>query len=208
MINDNTFIMRTYQNYVACIFGMLVISILNPSSRKKRFVNLLQGAKKVSFTACHSGKLQLACTIAHKSFQLAPKPFLIGRIDNNPSVIWISPKNSTCPSGKLRTKIAGPIEKSTSPGLSDTISLHAALVKCWKLFLDCDLAELEVFWKKLSSVEMPLRWHKFRVLLSVSTWSPNRLFLRITFCRFPLIWTSEQIIKHLKGFPFLSNGFL
>ena len=28
MINDNTFIMRTYQNYVACIFGMLVISIL------------------------------------------------------------------------------------------------------------------------------------------------------------------------------------
>ena len=62
MINDNTFIMRTYQNYVACIFGMLVISILNPGSRKKRFVNLLQGAKRVSFTACHSGKLQRART--------------------------------------------------------------------------------------------------------------------------------------------------
>ena len=34
---------------------------------------LSQGAKKVSFTACHSGKLQLACT--------------------SPRVILISPKN-------------------------------------------------------------------------------------------------------------------
>ena len=57
---------------------------------------------------------------AHKSLQLAPKPFLIGQIDNNPSVIWISPKNSTCPSGKLRTKNTSPIAKSTSPRLSDT----------------------------------------------------------------------------------------
>ena len=39
-----------------------------------------QGAKKVSFTVCHLG-------IAHKSFQLAPKPLLISRIDYNPSVI-------------------------------------------------------------------------------------------------------------------------
>ena len=29
-------------------------------------------------------------------------------------------KNSTCPSGKLRTKITSPIAKSNSPGLSDT----------------------------------------------------------------------------------------
>ena len=58
--------------------------------------------------------------LAHKSLQLAPKPFLIGQIDNNPSVIWISPKNSTCPSGKLRTKNTSPIAKSTSPRLSDT----------------------------------------------------------------------------------------
>ena len=188
---------------------MLVISILNPSSRKKRFVlsiscrvqreSVLQPAIRASYSE-H--------VLAHKSFQLAPKPFLISRIDKNPSVIWISPKNSTCPSGKLRTKIAGPIAKSTSPGLLGTISLHAALVKCWKLFLDCDLAELVVFWKKLSSVEMPARWHKFRVLLSVSTWSPNRLFLRITFRRFPLIWTSERIIKYLKGSAFSQMGFI
>ena len=30
--------------------------------------------------------------LAHKSFQLAPKTFLISRIDYNPSVIWISQK--------------------------------------------------------------------------------------------------------------------
>ena len=61
--------------------------------------------------------------LAHKSFQLAPKPFLISRIDYNPSVIWIFPKNSTCLSGKLRTKITSSIAKSTSPGLSDTTFL-------------------------------------------------------------------------------------
>ena len=32
--------------------------------------------------------------LAHKSFQLAPKPFLISRIDYNPSVIWISQKTA------------------------------------------------------------------------------------------------------------------
>ena len=29
-------------------------------------------------------------SLAHKSFQLAPKPFFTSRIDYNPSVIWIS----------------------------------------------------------------------------------------------------------------------
>ena len=46
--------------------------------------------------------------------------FLISRIDYSASVIWIFPKYSTCPSGKLRTKITSPIAKSTSPRLSDT----------------------------------------------------------------------------------------
>ena len=79
----------------------------------------IQGAKKVSFTACHSGKRQLACT-SPQVIQLAPKPFLISRIDYNPSVIWISQKNFTCPSGKLRTYISSPIAKPTSPKRSDT----------------------------------------------------------------------------------------
>ena len=50
-----------------------------------------QGAKKVIFTACHSGKLKLTFT----------SPF-------------------TCPSGKLITEFTSSIAKSTSPGLSDT----------------------------------------------------------------------------------------
>ena len=33
--------------------------------------------------------------------------------------MWISPKNSTCLSGKLRTKITIPIAKSTRPRISD-----------------------------------------------------------------------------------------
>ena len=37
----------------------------------------------------------------------------------NPSVIWIFQKNSTCRSGKLRTKITSLIAKSNSPELSD-----------------------------------------------------------------------------------------
>ena len=62
----------------------------------------------------------VALHVALKSFQLAPKPLLISRIDYSPSVIWISPpKKSSCLSGKLRTKFTSPIAKSPSPGLSD-----------------------------------------------------------------------------------------
>ena len=66
--------------------------------------------------------IQASCSqyvLAHKSFQLASKLFLISRIDCNPSVIGISPKNSTCSSGNLRTKITTSIAKSTGPGLLD-----------------------------------------------------------------------------------------
>ena len=48
-----------------------------------------------------------------------PQVISTSRIDYSPSVIWIFPKHSTCPLGKLRTKITNPIAKSTSPGLSD-----------------------------------------------------------------------------------------
>ena len=51
----------------------------------------------------------------------------MSRIDNYPSVIWISPKHSTCPSGKLRTTITSPKAKSTSPGLLTRRSLHVVL---------------------------------------------------------------------------------
>ena len=74
-------------------------------------------------------RVQRSCSqhvLAHKSFQLAPKLFLISRIDYNSSVIGICSKNSTCLSNKLRTKITSPIAKSTSPGLSDT-----TFFACW-----------------------------------------------------------------------------
>ena len=76
--------------------------------------------------------IQASCSwhvLAHKSFQLAPKPFLISRIDYNPCVIWISQTNSTCPSGKLRAKVTSSIAKSTSPGLLDT-----TFFACWSDF--------------------------------------------------------------------------
>ena len=43
-----------------------------------------------------------------------------------------SPKNVTCLLGKLKTEFTDPIAKSTSPRLSDLISLHAAGMYLWK----------------------------------------------------------------------------
>ena len=112
--------------------GIWNLPILHSQIEKKKknallfgYQNLFSAHVLIGETAVNSGckESQLAChshVLANKSFQLAPKPFLISRIDYHPSVIWISQKHSTCPSGKLRTKITSPIAKSTSPGLSDT----------------------------------------------------------------------------------------
>ena len=54
---------------------------------------------------------------------------MISRIDYNPSVIWISPKGSTCLSDKLRVNITSPIAKSTSPSLLG-MTFFARWVKC------------------------------------------------------------------------------
>ena len=71
-------------------------------------LNEWQGAKKVSFTACHSSKLELACT--------------------SPQVISASPQTlfdlqdwlpSFC-NLNFPKKFTWPKAKSTSPGLSDT----------------------------------------------------------------------------------------
>ena len=79
------------------------------------------GCKESHFYTLPFGQavVPVACT-SPQVISTSPKPFLISRIDYNPSVIWISLKNSACPSGKLRTKITSPRAKSTSPGLSDT----------------------------------------------------------------------------------------
>ena len=85
-------------------------------------VFIFSGDSRVQRKSVLQPAIRASCSyhlLAHKSFQLAPKLFLISRIDYNPSVIWISQKNSTCPLGKLRTKITSPMAKSTSLTLSD-----------------------------------------------------------------------------------------
>ena len=48
----------------------------------------------------------VALHVALKSFQLAPKPLLISRIDYSPSVIWISQKKKQLlPVGQVKNKI-------------------------------------------------------------------------------------------------------
>ena len=78
-----------------------------------------QGAKKVSFTACHSGNLYLACT-GPKVISTSPKNVLMHRIDYTVLLSFEFLKNFTCPLGKLRSKFTSPIAKSTSHWLSDT----------------------------------------------------------------------------------------
>ena len=58
-----------------------------------RGFSLLQGAKKVCSTACHSGKLLLVCS-SQRVLLSSPKMFFISSIDYSSSVIWISQKTS------------------------------------------------------------------------------------------------------------------
>ena len=66
-----------------------------------------QGAKKIIFTACHSGKLK-------------PKTFWLAELILQFSCYLNCSKSITCLSGNLKTEFTSPIAKSTSPGLSDT----------------------------------------------------------------------------------------
>ena len=79
----------------------------------------LQGAKKVIFTACHSGNLKLEFT-SPDVISTSPKNFLTSIIDFTVLLLFEFLKNITCPSGKLKTEFTILIAKSTSPGLSDT----------------------------------------------------------------------------------------
>ena len=57
-----------------------------------------QGAKKVSFTAWHSGKLYLACTNP-KVISTSLKKRLMSKIDYSFFVIWILPKKPLADQG-------------------------------------------------------------------------------------------------------------
>ena len=80
----------------------------------------IQGAKKVIFTACHSGKLKLTFT-SPNIISTSPKNVLMSRLISQFFCNLNSSKKFTCPSGKLITEFTSLIAKSTSPvGLSDT----------------------------------------------------------------------------------------
>ena len=83
----------------------------------------IQGAKKVSFMACHSGKflLVLPKSLFNQPRNVFHKQRWLQFFCN--LNFW---KNFTCPSGKLRTEFTSLIAKSTIPGLSDT-----TFVACW-----------------------------------------------------------------------------
>ena len=119
---------------------------------KKRHPGKLhfQGAKKVIFAACHSGKLKLTL-LAQTSFQLAPKGFWRAQLISQFFCNLNSTKDFTCASGKLRTEFTNPIAISTSPGLSDTTSFA-----CWFyiffFYQKCQYGYL--YWARLSSLSI------------------------------------------------------
>ena len=78
-----------------------------------------QGAKKVIFIACHSGKLKLTFT-SPNIISASPKNVLMSRLISQFICNLNSSKKFTCPSGKLIIEFTSPIAKSTSPRLSDT----------------------------------------------------------------------------------------
>ena len=79
----------------------------------------LQGAKKIIFSACHSGKLMLAFT-SPDIISTSPQNFLTSRIDFTVLLLFEFLKKCHLPVGKLKTEFVSPIAKSISPGLLDT----------------------------------------------------------------------------------------
>ena len=83
----------------------------------KQFI--FQGAKKVTFTACHSGKLKLTFT-SPNIISTSPKNVLMSRLISQFLCNLDSSKNFTCLSGKLIREFTSPIAKPTSPWPSNT----------------------------------------------------------------------------------------
>ena len=79
----------------------------------------IQGAKKIIFTACHSGKLKLAFT-SPDIISTSPKNVLTSRIDFIVLLLFEFLKKHHLPITQVKNRITRPIAKSTSPGLLDT----------------------------------------------------------------------------------------
>ena len=85
----------------------------------------VQGAKKVTFTTCHLGKLKLTFT-SPNIISTGPKNVLMSRLISQFLCNLDSSKNFTCLSGKLITEFTSPIAQPTGPGLSNT-----TFFACW-----------------------------------------------------------------------------
>ena len=91
----------------------------------------VQGVKKVIFTDCHSGKLELTIT-SPNIISTSPRNVLMSRLISKFFFNLNSSKDFTCPSGKFIIEFTRPISKSTNPWLSDTT-----------LFARCSVSSLQ-----------------------------------------------------------------
>ena len=107
-----------------------MLKLDNPTDSNLHKKSKPQGAKKVTSTAYHSGKLKLTFT-SPNIFSTCPQNVLMSRLISQFPCNLDSSKNFTCPSGKLITTFSSPIAKPTSPGLSDT----TFFARCRKGFL-------------------------------------------------------------------------
>ena len=73
-----------------------------------------QGAKKIIFTACHSGKLKLAFT-SPDVISTSPKSFLTSRIDFTVLLLFEFLKKHHLPVGRVKNRIHQPDSKIQQP---------------------------------------------------------------------------------------------
>ena len=112
-----------------------------------------QGAKKLHFTACHSGKQQLACT-SPQVISTSPKPFLISRIDYNPSVNYLNfPPKKHLPVGHVKKKSLARQQNPLALGYQTRLSLHA---------VSQSLSECEA---EVDTIKLPSFFYKCKILL-------------------------------------------
>ena len=89
------------------------------STQKPKFSNSslirnMQGAKKITFTGCHSGKLKLAFT-SPEVISTSPKSFLTRRIDFTVLLLFEFFKKHHLPIGQVKNRIHKPDSKIHQP---------------------------------------------------------------------------------------------
>ena len=99
-----TFTGISYNNVLASVHYYLV-SVLSTLAYKQ--VSNKQGAKKIIFTACHSGKLKLAFT-SPDVISTSPQNFLTSRIDFIVLLLIEFHKKLHLPVGQVKNRIHWP----------------------------------------------------------------------------------------------------